>query len=187
LKILENGGQISVGALGERLGSKSLSGQKSMPDKYKHNLWLLFDVDYVKSTTGDNKLGITSGVRITGPGEKWLSSSTVPFPEHVQIEKGCVFNAEKSRLYIDKKEIKIRKFSNQYHLLRVIFKDQKEVGKEWFFSEIAEKVDHYSKKNKNKKYYNAVFQIKKKLESVGLNDFFITTRQSLKINTKYLS
>jgi hypothetical protein len=74
LKIRENGGQISVGALGERLGSKVLSGVKSGIDNCKHNLQLLIDAGDVKET-GEN-LGITSGVRITAAGEEKLNSLT---------------------------------------------------------------------------------------------------------------
>ena len=49
------------------------------------------------------------------------------------------FDNDKSRLSIRGTEIKIKKFSEQYHTLRIIFSNPKEVGQEWFFSDIAEK------------------------------------------------
>jgi len=103
-----------------------------------------------------------------------------------QIPDGLYFDADKSRLYITGKEVKITKFKDEYHTLRVIFENPDEVSKEWFFSEINEKLDKYARSD-DKKYYNAIYQTKNKLKSLGLNDVFITTRQSVKINPKYLS
>lgn len=71
-KIMANGGQVSVGALGSYVGSKVLSGEKSGNDEWKHNLYLLLDDGRVKQI-GDG-LGITSSVRITSLGEGWLNS-----------------------------------------------------------------------------------------------------------------
>lgn len=110
-----------------------------------------------------------------------LKSGDIPQSHKLQ------FDEERSRLQINEDEIKIRKFSDQYHTLRVIFETKEGVKQEWFFSEIADKIDEYARKNKDKKYYNAAYQINKKLESAGIKDFFITTRQSLKINPEYLS
>ena len=95
------------------------------------------------------------------------------------------FDMDKSRFFVQGKEIKILKFKDEYHTLRVLFEDPKELSKEWFFSEISERVDKYNKDDK--KYYNAVYQLKLKLEKVGIKDFFTTTKQSVKINKKYLS
>lgn len=96
------------------------------------------------------------------------------------------FDDEKSRLFVRGTEIKIRKFSDQYYALRIIFADQKEIGQEWFFSEMAEKYDSEADLD-DKKFYNAVYQISQKARAGGFPDFFITTRQSAKINPKYLS
>ncbi|MEK7645134.1 MAG: hypothetical protein AAB391_02355 [Patescibacteria group bacterium] len=98
---------------------------------------------------------------------------------------GIFFDPEKSLLYIKGNTIKIRKFSNQYHVLRVIFEDTKEVGEEWFFSEIAERLG--GGKQDEKRCYNAIYQIKIKLLKYSLDWAFITTRQSVRIPKKLLS
>ncbi len=100
-------------------------------------------------------------------------------------QSNLYFDEDKSRLFIRGAEIKIRKFSDQYHALRIIFSNPKEVGQEWFFSEIAERVDSFN--SNDKRYYNAIYQIGLKAKTEGFPDFFITTRQSAKINQKYLS
>lgn len=104
----------------------------------------------------------------------------------IKKEEGTYFDSDKSRLYIKGKEIKITKLSDQYHTLNTIFKDEKETPKEWFFSEINEIIDPLAQSN-DKKYYNAVYQINLKLKTKGIEDFFITTNQSVKINSEYLS
>lgn len=96
------------------------------------------------------------------------------------------FDDDKSRLFIRGTQIKIQKFSDQYHALRIIFASPKEVGQEWFFSEMAEKYDSEADID-DKKFYNAVYQVGLKAKTEGFSDFFITTRQSAKINPKYLS
>jgi|SRR6185437_4929732 len=95
------------------------------------------------------------------------------------------FDPIKSRLYLRGIEFKIQKFKEQYHTLRVIFEQPDEVGKEWFFSEIAEKLDVH--KPNEKTYYNAIHQVRLKLAAEGFRDVFTTTKQSVKINPKYLS
>lgn len=102
-----------------------------------------------------------------------------------QTEKGLNFDENKSRLFIRGKEIKIRKFSDQYHALRIIFANPKEVAQEWFFSDIAERVDPSN--INEKRFYNAIYQVGLKAKAAGFADFFITTRQSAKINPQYLS
>ena len=99
--------------------------------------------------------------------------------------KNLYFDAVKSRLYIKGTEIKIAKFRDQYHALRIIFEDPTEVGKNWFFSELVERIDPH--KPNEKTYYNAVHQVRLKAKSEGFKDFFITTKQSVQINPKYLS
>lgn len=94
------------------------------------------------------------------------------------------FNVDTSRLYVRGKEIKLLKFKDGYQALRVIFNDPNDLSKEWFFSEIREKVD--AGEVNDKKYYNAIYQVSLKLKIKGINDFFITTNQSVKINSKYL-
>lgn len=102
-----------------------------------------------------------------------------------ELSKNLYFDKDKSRFYVQGKEIKLLKFKDEYHTLRIIFENPEEISKEWFFSEIRERVD--GSNFDDKKYYNAIYQIKIKLGAIGVNDFFITTKQSVKINRKYLS
>jgi hypothetical protein len=93
------------------------------------------------------------------------------------------FDRDKGILSICNKIVKIQKFSNQYHLLRIIFEDKL---KDWQFSEISELVD-MAKDFDWKHFYNSAYEIKKKIAiETGIKDFFITTTQSIKINEKYL-
>lgn len=101
------------------------------------------------------------------------------------FSKKLHFDKDKSRFYVQGKEIKILKFKDEYHTLRVMFENTEELNREWFFSEIAERVDEANMNDK--KYYNAIYQLKLKLAKKGINDFFITTKQSVKINSEYLS
>lgn len=97
------------------------------------------------------------------------------------------FNEAKSVLEIGEKTIKIRKASDQYHLLRIIFQDKKEIAQEWFYSEIAEKYDEANQFD-DKKFYNAAYQVKQKVvRDTGLQDVLFTTAQSVRINPKYLN
>jgi len=96
------------------------------------------------------------------------------------------FNSGLSILTIDDIHIKITKFSDQYHTLRIIFEDPKELNEEWFFSEISKKYDN-AKDLPDKKFYNAIYQIGLKTRASGIPDLFIATRQSVKINEIYLS
>lgn len=102
-----------------------------------------------------------------------------------EATKKLGFDADKSRFYVQGKEIKLLKFKDEYHTLRIMFENKDELAKEWFFSEIAERIDKY--KIEDKKYYNAIYQLRLKLEKQGVKEFFLTTKQSVKINQKYLS
>lgn len=104
-------------------------------------------------------------------------------PEERHILSEVFFDTEKSILRIKDSEIKVQKFNDQYHTLRIVFT---EPSKEWFFSEIAEKYDN-AKRLSDKKFYNAIYQINQKLKTVGITDFFISTRQSVQINKRHLS
>ncbi len=101
------------------------------------------------------------------------------------LSKKLRFDVDKARFYVQGKEIKLLKFKDEYHTLRIMFENPKELSKEWFFSEILEKIDDSN--FDDKKYYNAIYQLKIKLAKQGIEDFFITTKQSVKINEKYLS
>lgn len=141
-------------------------------------------------------------IRILSLGNNWHWSEEVeylrdmakiqllpPFFKELGVEPkqtNLYFDDERSRLFVRGIEIKIQKFSDQYHALRIIFANPKEVGQEWFFSEMAEKYDNEADLD-DKKFYNAVYQIGLKAKSDGFPNFFITTRQSAKINPKYLS
>lgn len=97
------------------------------------------------------------------------------------------FDSDACRLYVREKNFRFRRVSDQYDLLKVIFSDPAELGKEWFFDEVSEKVDPARPEERIKKYYNAAYQIGRKLASNGLPDFFTTTAHSVRINKSYLS
>lgn len=99
--------------------------------------------------------------------------------------EGLSFDPDTSRLHVRGNDIPIRKFSDQFHTLRVIFEKPEDTPKEWFFSELVERIDPH--KTGDKRYYNAAYQIREKLAKEGFPDFIITTKQSLKVNPKYLS
>ena len=96
------------------------------------------------------------------------------------------FNSGTSVLTINESAVSIRKFSNQYHLLKIIFEDNFSLSKEWLFSEIAEAYDEVSPPN-DKMFYNAADQIKKKVAiKTHIQNFFSTTSHSIKINSKFI-
>ena len=82
-------------------------------------------------------------------------------------------------------KIKIKKFGNEYHLLRIIFENPEEISQEWFFSDIKERADE--NEGNDKRYSNALYQFKQKLEKIGIKNFCTSTRQSFNINKEYLS
>ncbi len=96
------------------------------------------------------------------------------------------FNSENGILYIGTKPVRFRKFTKQYDSLNAIFLEKGEVGKEWFFSEIGEKIDN-EESHSDKKFQNYFFSIKRQVSAkIGIDDLFITSNQSVKINPKYL-
>lgn len=107
---------------------------------------------------------------------------------HMATTTATGFEPEKSILVVAGSPVKIRKFSDQYHLLRIIFENEARLKDEWFFSEIAERYDDSGTINEDKKFYNAAYQVKQKItKDTGIKDFFVLTKQSLKISEKYLS
>lgn len=97
------------------------------------------------------------------------------------------FDPSSCRLYVQGKEIRVRRVSNQFDVLRVIFAKSDETGKEWFFDDVAEQIDSSRPNERKKKYYHAFYQIGVRLAAQGLPDFFILTAHSAQINPKYLS
>jgi hypothetical protein len=82
--------------------------------------------------------------------------------------------------------IKIQKFSKQYYMLEIIFKNKENAGKDWQFSEIAELIDNEADFDW-KKLYNIADAIKKHIAiETGIKDFFMLTTQSVRINPQYL-
>lgn len=104
----------------------------------------------------------------------------------VEINGLPTFNAEKSRLYIGDKEIKIQKFSDPYHMAEIIFENREALRDEWFFSRIDERLME-EPINIDKKYYNAAYCLQQKIAmETGIKDFLILTKQSVRINPDYL-
>ena len=83
--------------------------------------------------------------------------------ENNEDAKGyCNFDNDTSILTINGQKVKFRKHTEQYHTLRIIFEDKMELNREWFFSEIGEKMDQY-KDYKDKDFHNYVSAIKKRI------------------------
>ena len=117
-----------------------------------------------------------------------LGSNEVSSTPEVQdfSKANLSFDEVKSILSVGNKTVRIQKGRDQFHLLRIMFTDPKEVGKEWFYSEIAEKND-FAAQTDDKKFYNAAYQVKHKIKrDTGLPDVLSTTTQSVRINPKYL-
>ncbi len=102
------------------------------------------------------------------------------------IKEKTYFDPDKSILFIGEKEVKFRKFTEQYHTLRIIFENKEDLKEEWFFSKIGEEID-IGKGYTDKHFHNYISAIKRKIAAeTGIKDFFITTTQSVKINKDYL-
>ncbi|GEM_PF-2752113 len=84
------------------------------------------------------------------------------------------------------KDVKFRKFTEQYHTLASVFSKPEDLQKERFFSELAEKIDAV-KGYDDKDFHNYFSAIKRRVSAdTGIKDLFITTTQSVKINPEYL-
>lgn len=117
---------------------------------------------------------------------KELSNSKTKKLEPKEIKERMSFDTEKSVLIIHDKKIRIKKFSDQYNLLKIILEDKKRLFQELFFSEIAEIYDP-ANPLPDKKFYNATYQVNQKIiRDTGIQDFLIMTTQSVKFNEKYL-
>ena len=93
-----------------------------------------------------------------------------------------LFSSEEGRINLESKIIEIRKTSKQYDVLRLLFTAP---GKDWQFSEILEELDPLD--DNWKRIYDIVGAVNRKVAiETGIKDFFITTTQSVKINSKYL-
>jgi hypothetical protein len=100
--------------------------------------------------------------------------------------KSVSFDEESGILYVNKNPVKFRKFTEQYHCLRIIFQNKDDIGQEYFFSAIGHEMD-FDKGYTNKQFHNYFRAIKTKISSeAGIKDLFITTTQSVKINKDYL-
>lgn len=114
-------------------------------------------------------------------GKKGVEST----PNPISLKSGLSFNEATSTLTIGDYSLKING-PDQKEFLKIIFKDIKELGKEWFFSEIAEVYDFAGNTNE-KKFYNASYQLNLKVaQKTPIKDLLITTKQSVRVNPKYL-
>jgi len=105
--------------------------------------------------------------------------------EDVRLKSGLNYNEATSMLQIGQYEIKVNG-PDQKDFLKIIFKDKKQLNKEWFFSEICEIFDR-EMDNNDKKFYNASYQINLKVaQKTPIKDFLITTKHSVRVNPKYL-
>ncbi len=96
------------------------------------------------------------------------------------------FDPDSGLLLVGAAEIKIKKFSKQYYVLDIIFKDFDCTEKDWQLSEISEQMDMQGRFDW-KKLYNVADAIRKNIAiETGIKNFFILTTQSVKINPHYL-
>jgi hypothetical protein len=109
---------------------------------------------------------------------------TVAKPE--KLETDLSFSEERGELSIEGKTASFRKDTDPYQVLKIIFSDPTEVGKEWFYSEIGELFDPLAS-FPDKKFANAIYRANQKIAiDTGIRDFFISTKQVVSINQKYL-
>lgn len=137
--------------------------------------------------------GLIKIIKIQNSGN-WYEDSELRYEAKIEIKprflnkiipKNLSFDPEKSIFYIKGNKIKIKKFGNEYHLLRVIFENPEEISQEWFFSDIKERVDE--NEGNDKRYSNALYQFRQKLEKISIKNFCTSTKQSFQINKEYLS
>jgi hypothetical protein len=118
---------------------------------------------------------------------KELSAHEIKMSENNSEKKGVNFDEASGVLHLVGKEVRFRKFTEQYHTLALVFSDPKDLRKEWFFSELAEKIDTV-KEYDDKKFHNYLSAIRRRVSSeTSIKDLFITTTQSVKINPDYLN
>jgi hypothetical protein len=102
-------------------------------------------------------------------------------------KKGVNFDEARGVLHLVGKEVRFRKFTEQYHTLASIFAKPEDLRKERFFSELAEKIDDV-KGYTDKDFHNYLSAIKHRVAAdTGIKDLFITTTQSVKVNSDYLN
>ncbi len=128
-----------------------------------------------------NQLPITPeslmGISSSNKGQKTPTSS--------KLKTVLSYDATLAILTIDEQKVKI-KGPDQKEFLKIIFKNKDELAKEWFFSEISEIYDFADSANE-KKFYNAAYQVNLKIaQNTAIKDFLVTTRQTARINPKYL-
>lgn len=104
-----------------------------------------------------------------------------------QAKPKLKFDEDSCRLHVAGETLCIRRVSDQFDLLRVIFAKPHELPQEWFFDDISAKVDRVRPAERVKKYYNAANQIRRNLATRGIPAFFITTTHTLRVNKAYLS
>lgn len=128
---------------------------------------------------GGTPLGVEYDVRIT-PSFGSLYDSFLD-----KIYKQTKFDSTSGTLHILGVAIDLHK--DQLSLMTAIFSDRAECGKEWDFSEIAEKTGDWENTALYKKFYNAAYQVQQKiLRETGIADFFFLAKTGLTINPRYL-
>lgn len=125
-------------------------------------------------------------IEIKQPFVSFVEEEILPHVETEDIKIGFQppeLNAEKSLLTINHKQCRVRKYSKQYELLKVIFSD---IKKDWQYSEIAELIDP-ADRIVWKTLHNQIMAIGRKIAiDTQIKDFFITTTQSVRINPSFL-
>jgi len=101
------------------------------------------------------------------------------------ISKVLKFDVETGILTIESHSVTFRKFTEQFHCLRILFSDTVKLKSEWIFSEIAENMDSEHERS-DKQVYNYFHAIKRRIASEsGIQDLFLMTTHSVRVNSDY--
>jgi hypothetical protein len=91
-------------------------------------------------------------------------------------------------LYVKDKEFSFGRARDQADLLRVMFENEKDLSKEWFFDEVSGQIDSGQEgKRYITRYKNAAYQINQKFAKAGMPAFFIARSSSAQITQQYLA
>lgn len=97
------------------------------------------------------------------------------------------FNQESGLLIINKERVKIKKYSDQFYLLKVLFENEENIYKEFLFDELDDYEDTMGWEDK--KIRNTVQNLNTKLAlttNSKVKNFLLVTSKAFKINKKYL-
>jgi hypothetical protein len=95
------------------------------------------------------------------------------------------FDSELSKVICGDIEVKVTKGKDTYYIIKYLF-EKKNIYEECFYDEVRDysDLDDFKKKT-DKNIYDSLIQFNKRLIKQGINDLFIISFRSVKINSKY--